>query len=67
MRSAIRLAACRPEVRAIFNFELVDESRLAGWHSGLEWRGRHPKPAAAAFAAAARAATHGGVHCGTGP
>jgi len=67
VRAAIRLAACQPDVRAIFNFELVDESRLAGWQSGLEWRGAHPKPAAAAFASAARDATHGGVHCATGP
>ena len=67
VRAAIRLAACQPDVRAIFNFELVDESRLAGWQSGLEWRGRHPKPAAAAFATAARDTAHGGVRCGTGP
>jgi len=67
VQAAIRLAACQPDVRAIFNFELVDESRLAGWQSGLEWRGAHPKPAAAAFAEAARGAAHGGVHCVTGP
>jgi hypothetical protein len=41
-------------VRAFFNFELVDETRLAGWQSGLLWRGVHRKPAAAAFAAAPR-------------
>jgi hypothetical protein len=56
---AIRLAACQPRVRAFFNFELVDEARLTGWQSGLVWRGVHRKPAAAAFAAAARQAAAG--------
>jgi hypothetical protein len=54
LRAAIALAACQPRVRAFFNFELVDESRLAGWQSGLIWRGVHRKPAAQAFAAAPR-------------
>jgi hypothetical protein len=54
LRSAIALAACQRHVRAFFNFELVDETRLAGWQSGLLWRGVHRKPAAAAFAAAPR-------------
>jgi hypothetical protein len=54
VRSAIALAACQPHVRAFFNFELVDETRLVGWQSGLVWRGVHRKPAAAAFAAAPR-------------
>ena len=57
--AAIRLAACQPLVRAFFNFELVDERRLAGWQSGLIWRGARPKPAAAAFAAASREAAAG--------
>jgi hypothetical protein len=57
--AAIGLAACQPGVSAFFNFELVDETRLAGWQSGLVWRGSHRKPAAAAFAAAARAAAAG--------
>lgn len=61
---AIRLAACQPHVRAFFNFELVDETRLAGWQSGLVWRGVHRKPAAAAFATAARQASAG---CRTRP
>jgi hypothetical protein len=54
LRSAIALAACQSHVRAFFNFELVDETRLAGWQSGLVWRGVHRKPAAAAFASAPR-------------
>ena len=56
---AIRLAACQPRVRAFFNFELVDETRLSGWQSGLVWRGAQRKPAAGAFAAAARQAAAG--------
>jgi hypothetical protein len=54
LASAIRLAACQPDVHAFFNFELVDETRLAGWQSGLVWRGVRRKPAATAFADAAR-------------
>ena len=54
LHDAIALAACQPHVRAFFNFELADETRLAGWQSGLVWRGAHRKPAAAAFAAAPR-------------
>jgi len=52
--AAIELAACQPLVRAFFNFELIDERRLSGWHSGLIWRGGQVKPAAAAFASAPR-------------
>jgi hypothetical protein len=57
--AAVLLAACQPTVRAFFNFELVDETRLAGWQSGLYWRSAEAKPAARAFAAAARAAAGG--------
>jgi hypothetical protein len=56
---AIRLAACQTDVRAFFNFELADETRLAGWQSGLIWRGVRRKPAAAAYKAAARQAASG--------
>jgi len=52
--AAIRMAACQPLVHAFFNFELVDETRLAGWQSGLIWRGGKHKPAATAFARAPR-------------
>jgi hypothetical protein len=61
--AAIELAACQPLVRAFFNFELVDETRLAGWQSGLLWRGVHRKPAALAFAAAAHVADSGRARC----
>ena len=59
LRDALLLAACQPTVRAFFNFELVDETRLAGWQSGLIWRGDRAKPAAPAFAAAARSSRGG--------
>ncbi len=52
--TALRLAACQPLVHAFFNFELVDESRAAGWQSGLIARGGRAKPAATAFARAPR-------------
>ena len=52
--AAIDMAACQPLVHAFFNFELVDEKRAIGWHSGLIWRGGKVKPAAAAFARAPR-------------
>lgn len=52
--TAIRMAACQPLVHAFFNFELVDERRTQGWHSGLIWRGGKVKPAATAFADAPR-------------
>jgi hypothetical protein len=64
LAAAIALAACQHRVRAFFNFELVDETRLTGWQSGLLWRGTQRKPAAAAFARAARAAAAG---CSTRP
>ncbi len=62
VRDAVLLAACQPTVRAFFNFELVDETRLAGWQSGLFWRGAEAKPAARAFAAAARSVRGGCRH-----
>jgi hypothetical protein len=60
LADAIELAGCQPNVHAFFNFEFVDESRLSGWQSGLIWRGVRRKPAAAAFALAAR---HAGRDC----
>jgi hypothetical protein len=56
---AIRLASCQPDVHAFFNFEFVDERSLAGWQSGLIWRGVHRKPALRAFQLAVRQAASG--------
>ena len=44
MRDALLLANCQPEVGAFFNFELIDEDRLAGWQSGVLWRAGTRKP-----------------------
>jgi hypothetical protein len=63
LRDAMLLAACQPHVRAFFNFELVDEGRLAGWQSGLFWRDSTPKPAAVAFADAALLVRSEDVEC----
>jgi hypothetical protein len=63
LRAAILMAACQPHVKAFFNFELVDERRLAGWQSGLLWRGSTPKPAASAFARAASLVDAGRPDC----
>jgi hypothetical protein len=52
LRDAIRLAYCQPAVSGFFNFELLDEDRLAGWQSGLLWRDGTRKPSYAAFKAA---------------
>ena len=38
IRDALLLARCQPQVGAFFNFELLDEDRLAGWQSGVLWR-----------------------------
>ena len=65
LREALLLAACQPHVRAFFNFELLDERRLAGWQSGLLWRGWAPKPAAGAYAGAAALVRSGDVDCGS--
>jgi hypothetical protein len=47
--ASLRLAACQPLVAAFFNFELVDDTDLAGWQSGLLYADWTPKPAYAAF------------------
>jgi hypothetical protein len=44
LNEALQLAYCQPRVGAIFNFELIDESRLGGWQSGLLWRNGIRKP-----------------------
>jgi hypothetical protein len=63
VRAAMLMAACQPHVHAFFNFELVDERRLAGWQSGLFWSDSTPKPAAIAFADAAFLIRSGDVGC----
>lgn len=61
--NAILLASCQRGVGAIFNFERVDEDRLAGWQSGLRWRNGARKPAWEAFRRAAAAVRSRHVDC----
>jgi hypothetical protein len=67
LRDALFLAYCQPEVGAYFNFELIDESRLSGWQSGLLWRDRTRKPSFGAFKAAIADVQADDVDCATVP
>ncbi|HEU0304209.1 MAG TPA: hypothetical protein VFR32_06485 [Gaiellaceae bacterium] len=67
LRDALYLAHCQPEVGAFFNFELIDEDRLAGWQSGVMWRDGTRKPSYAAFREAVAAVGSGEVDCATVP
>jgi hypothetical protein len=63
LRDALELAYCQPAVGAFFNFELADESGLAGWQSGVLWADLTPKPSYQPFRAAVRAVSSGRVDC----
>ena len=63
LADALRLAYCQPGVAAFFNFELADETDLAGWQSGLLWADGTPKPSYQPFKAAVRAVAAGQVDC----
>ena len=63
VRDAILRASCQRGVGAIFNFERVDEVRLAGWQSGLRWHDGTRKPSYDAFRTAAAAVRAGRVDC----
>lgn len=63
LTNALELAYCQPAVGAFFNFELADETDLAGWQSGVLWADGTPKPAFAAFASAIAAVRAGRVDC----
>ncbi len=67
LRDALLLAHCQPEVGAFFNFELLDEDRLAGWQSGVLWRDGTRKPSFQAFRDAIAAVRAGDVDCTTVP
>ena len=54
IRDALLLARCQPHVGAFFNFELLDEDRLAGWQSGVLWRDGTHKASYDAFRDAVR-------------
>jgi hypothetical protein len=63
VQDAILRASCQRGVGAFFNFERVDEDRLAGWQSGLRWRDGTRKPSYDAFRRASRAVHDGRVEC----
>jgi hypothetical protein len=65
LRDALLLARCQPEVGAFFNFELLDEDRLAGWQSGVLWRDGTHKESYDAFKSAVELVRSGDLDCGT--
>jgi hypothetical protein len=67
LHDALLLAHCQPEVGAFFNFELIDEDRLAGWQSGVLWRDGTRKPSYEHFREAVELVKSGTVDCSTVP
>jgi hypothetical protein len=67
IRDALLLARCQQHVGAFFNFELLDEDRLAGWQSGVLWRDGTHKASYDAFKGTVRAVESGRVDCSTVP
>lgn len=67
LRDALLLARCQPAVGAFFNFELLDEDRLAGWQSGVLWRDGTPKPSYGTFKKAVELARSAELDCATVP
>jgi hypothetical protein len=63
IRDALLLARCQPHVGAFFNFELLDEDRLAGWQSGVLWRDGTHKASYDSFKAAVQMVESGRVDC----
>jgi hypothetical protein len=63
LSAAVLLAYCQPAVGAFFNFELIDEHKLAGWQSGLLYANGERKPAYASFKNAVAAVRSGNVDC----
>ncbi len=65
IRDALLLARCQPQVGAFFNFELLDEDRLAGWQSGVLWRDGTHKASYDAFKSAVALVRSGELDCST--
>jgi hypothetical protein len=63
LADALDLAYCQPGVAAFFNFELADETDLAGWQSGLLWADGTPKPSYQPFKTAVRTVAARQVDC----
>ncbi|HEV8687118.1 MAG TPA: hypothetical protein VGQ84_07570 [Gaiellaceae bacterium] len=65
LQRALALAYCQqPLVGALFNFQLADERRLAGWQSGLLWANWQPKPSYAPLRDLLAQITSGAYACG---
>ena len=60
---ALLLARCQPEVGGFFNFELLDEDRLAGLQSGVLYRDGTERPSYDAFKSAVAEVRGGTVDC----
>jgi hypothetical protein len=67
IRDALLLARCQPHVGAFFNFEPLDEDRLAGWQSGVLWRDGSHKASYDTFRDAVRLVESGEVDCSSVP
>jgi hypothetical protein len=67
IRDALFLARCQPHVGAFFNFELLDEDRLAGWQSGVLWRDGTHKASYDEFRDAVRVVETDRLDCSTVP
>ena len=67
LRNAYQLAYCQPAVGALFNFELIDESRLVGWQSGLLWRNGVRKPSYDPFKQTVAGIVSGQIECAAVP
>ena len=63
LAAAVREAACQPLVGAFFNFELRDETSLAGWQSGVLRADWTIKPSYPAFRGAIEDVRAGRVAC----
>ncbi|HUJ92831.1 MAG TPA: hypothetical protein VLW05_09035 [Gaiellaceae bacterium] len=63
LTAAVDLAYCQPDVGALFNFELRDDSSLSGWQSGLLRPDWSAKPAFVAYLQAVAAAREGAIAC----
>ena len=63
LRAAIFLAYCQPAVSAFFNFQLIDETRLVGWQSGLIYANGIRKPSFGSYREIAAAVASGAIDC----
>ena len=61
--AAISLAYCQPAVSALFNFELIDETRLVGWQSGLLYANGIRKPSFDAYRQISSEVANGTIDC----